>query len=89
MKRRDQQPRSTTFRIDGDVDGSSFSDIYSTADDLLHAGGSVTDSRWERILHDPIRTETGINWAKVGALAGMAAVVVAAIGVVVAIVVAP
>lgn len=85
MRRGDEQPRSTTFRIDGAVDRSQFTDIISTADQLLDAGGSMRGSRWERIVHAPIRTDSGINWSKVGALATIVGVVVAIIAVVVAL----
>jgi hypothetical protein len=51
----DSDYRSTTFDIDGEVEGSSFEDIDSTADKLLKAG-SLKNSRWKRILHEPDAT---------------------------------
>jgi hypothetical protein len=84
----DSDYRSTTFDIDGDVEGSSFEGIDSTADKLLKAG-SLKNSRWKRILHEPTRRDNGeVNWTKIGALAGVVSAFIALTALLVTILIA-
>jgi hypothetical protein len=65
--------RTTTFDF-GDVEDSAFSDIDSRADRVVAAGRS-RGSLYRRIRHEPLRTREGLNWQKISALVGIAALI--------------
>lgn len=72
---------TTTFDFgEGSVESSTFSDIDSSADRVIAAEGSKGNV-FEGIRHEPWRTDEGINWAKVGALAGVVGAGAAVLGV--------
>lgn len=71
--------KTTTFDFGkGSIDDSVISDVESSADEVVVAGGTAR-SRFERILHQPIRAEGGVNWDKVGAMSGVVGVAVAVV----------
>lgn len=77
--------QSRTFDIAGDVEGSTFEDIDSSADTFMKAAAE-RGNRFSRIRHKPTRGdrgEDGPNWTKMGAIAAMVAVPIAIIAIIV------
>jgi hypothetical protein len=83
-----ESSQSRTFDIAGDVEGSTFEDIDSTADTFMKAA-SERGNRFSRIRHRPTLgnpDDDGPNWTKMGAIAAMVAVPIAIIAIIVTIV---
>jgi hypothetical protein len=60
------------------VSESSVEDVDSTADELMVARGGVNRSRLSRVRHRPADAHGGgVNWGRVGALAGVASAIAA------------
>ncbi|MGH2831285.1 MAG: hypothetical protein ACRDK2_00785 [Solirubrobacteraceae bacterium] len=79
MSKREQidQPESdsTSFEIDGEVEGSMFEDIDSTADKFMKVKG-LRSNIFSRIHHHPgTPSDDAVNWIRIGALASVAGVI--------------
>ncbi len=76
------RPHRTFDFGEGGVSDSTFQDIQSSADILLHSPGGAQNVAADRVLHEPQHEpphQGGIDWGKVGAIAGLVGVLVAVI----------
>lgn len=72
-----REPSTASFEIDGDVEGSTFEDVDSTADKLIKAKG-LHGSSFRRIRHRPgSRGDETVDWVMIGAIATVVSIIAA------------
>lgn len=78
VKHKREAPTTTFDLGDGQIADSTFEDVDTSADRVVAARGGLDRVEWRRIRHAPFRRASGrVNWQAVGALAAVAAVLVA------------
>lgn len=78
VKHKPEAPTTTFDLGDGQIADSTFEDVDSSAERVVAARGGMDQVAWRRIRHAPFRRASGrVNWHAVGALATVAAVLVA------------